>query len=139
MTHASGDAMRTFVYGFYFYRIAGEKDGELKRNAHTAFLLTSCFSLTININNTFTHSLSLQSPPHSSPPLLPVAGQPQLWRTSPCSRGSGSRWPSCWRRGDPATSRPSSCPGCPAGRPPTQVGTAPSAAALEDAARPPHC
>lgn len=27
VTHASGDAMRTFVYGFYFYRIAGEKDG----------------------------------------------------------------------------------------------------------------
>ncbi|XP_053185290.1 GATOR complex protein DEPDC5 isoform X4 [Scomber japonicus] len=26
VTHASGDAMRTFVYGFYFYRIAGEKD-----------------------------------------------------------------------------------------------------------------
>ncbi|XP_034411622.1 GATOR complex protein DEPDC5 isoform X6 [Cyclopterus lumpus] len=25
--HASGDAMRTFVYGFYFYRIVGEKDG----------------------------------------------------------------------------------------------------------------
>uniref|UniRef100_A0A8C3A6S8 DEP domain containing 5, GATOR1 subcomplex subunit n=1 Tax=Cyclopterus lumpus TaxID=8103 RepID=A0A8C3A6S8_CYCLU len=24
--HASGDAMRTFVYGFYFYRIVGEKD-----------------------------------------------------------------------------------------------------------------
>uniref|UniRef100_A0A4W6EBS4 DEP domain containing 5, GATOR1 subcomplex subunit n=1 Tax=Lates calcarifer TaxID=8187 RepID=A0A4W6EBS4_LATCA len=46
-----------------------------------------------------------------------------------------------WRtlNGDPAISRPSSCPGSPAGRPPTQVGTAPSAAALEDAARPPHC
>lgn len=28
VTHASGDAMRTFVYGFYFYRIGGEKDGE---------------------------------------------------------------------------------------------------------------
>lgn len=27
MAHASGDAMRTFVYGFYFYRIVGEKDG----------------------------------------------------------------------------------------------------------------
>lgn len=27
ITHASGDAMRTFVYGFYFYRIVG-KDGE---------------------------------------------------------------------------------------------------------------
>ncbi|KAM8727907.1 GATOR1 complex protein DEPDC5 isoform 5-T5 [Acanthopagrus schlegelii] len=27
VAHASGDAMRTFVYGFYFYRIVGEKDG----------------------------------------------------------------------------------------------------------------
>ncbi|XP_013763308.1 DEP domain-containing protein 5 [Pundamilia nyererei] len=26
VTHASGEAMRTFVYGFYFYRIVGEKD-----------------------------------------------------------------------------------------------------------------
>uniref|UniRef100_A0A673B2J0 DEP domain containing 5, GATOR1 subcomplex subunit n=1 Tax=Sphaeramia orbicularis TaxID=375764 RepID=A0A673B2J0_9TELE len=26
VAHASGDAMRTFVYGFYFYRIVGEKD-----------------------------------------------------------------------------------------------------------------
>ncbi|XP_030258763.1 GATOR complex protein DEPDC5 isoform X6 [Sparus aurata] len=27
VAHASGDAMRIFVYGFYFYRIVGEKDG----------------------------------------------------------------------------------------------------------------
>lgn len=27
ITHASGDAMRTFVYGFYFYRIV-DKDSE---------------------------------------------------------------------------------------------------------------
>ncbi|XP_068195944.1 GATOR1 complex protein DEPDC5 isoform X2 [Antennarius striatus] len=27
VAHASGDAMRTFIYGFYFYRIVGEKDG----------------------------------------------------------------------------------------------------------------
>ncbi|XP_029971281.1 GATOR complex protein DEPDC5 isoform X3 [Salarias fasciatus] len=27
VAHASGDAMRSFVYGFYFYRIMGEKDG----------------------------------------------------------------------------------------------------------------
>ncbi|KAM4552846.1 GATOR1 complex protein DEPDC5 isoform 1-T1 [Odontesthes bonariensis] len=27
VVHASGDALRTFVYGFYFYRIVGEKDG----------------------------------------------------------------------------------------------------------------
>lgn len=26
--HASGDATHTFIYGFYFYRIVGEKDGE---------------------------------------------------------------------------------------------------------------
>lgn len=28
VAHASGDAMRTFVYGFYFYTIVGEKDGK---------------------------------------------------------------------------------------------------------------
>lgn len=28
VAHASGDAMRTFVYGFYFYRLTGEKEGE---------------------------------------------------------------------------------------------------------------
>ncbi|XP_034038608.1 GATOR complex protein DEPDC5 isoform X2 [Thalassophryne amazonica] len=27
VAHASGDAMRTFIYGFYIYRIVGEKDG----------------------------------------------------------------------------------------------------------------
>ncbi|XP_027875943.1 GATOR complex protein DEPDC5 isoform X2 [Xiphophorus couchianus] len=27
VAHASGDAMRTFIYGFYFYRIVGEKEG----------------------------------------------------------------------------------------------------------------
>ncbi|XP_068604569.1 GATOR1 complex protein DEPDC5 [Brachionichthys hirsutus] len=27
VAHASGDAMRTFVYGFYFYRIVAEKEG----------------------------------------------------------------------------------------------------------------
>ncbi|KAJ7987219.1 hypothetical protein DPEC_G00336480 [Dallia pectoralis] len=29
VTHVSGDAMRIFVYGFYFYRIVAEKDHEL--------------------------------------------------------------------------------------------------------------
>uniref|UniRef100_A0A673B6F6 DEP domain containing 5, GATOR1 subcomplex subunit n=1 Tax=Sphaeramia orbicularis TaxID=375764 RepID=A0A673B6F6_9TELE len=81
----------------------------------------------------------MQVRPPSSPPRQLEAGLPLPWRTLPCSRGSGLRWPSCWRSDDPAISRPSSCLGCPAGRPPTQVGTAPSAAALEDAARPPHC
>ncbi|XP_028828527.1 GATOR complex protein DEPDC5 isoform X2 [Denticeps clupeoides] len=28
VAHASGEAMRTFVYGFYFYRTVGEKDSE---------------------------------------------------------------------------------------------------------------
>ncbi|KAL2100451.1 hypothetical protein ACEWY4_004845 [Coilia grayii] len=28
IAHASGDAMRTFVYGFYFYRIAADKDAD---------------------------------------------------------------------------------------------------------------
>ncbi|KAM4624323.1 GATOR1 complex protein DEPDC5 [Polymixia lowei] len=34
--HASGDAMRTFVYGFYFYRIVGEKDGPTSQPPATA-------------------------------------------------------------------------------------------------------
>lgn len=28
VAHASGDMMHTFIYGFYCYRIVGEKDGE---------------------------------------------------------------------------------------------------------------
>ncbi|KAI3374481.1 hypothetical protein L3Q82_006306 [Scortum barcoo] len=36
VAHASGDAMRTFVYGFYFYRIVGEKDGSTSQLAPTA-------------------------------------------------------------------------------------------------------
>lgn len=28
VAHASGDMMRTFIYGFYCYRIVGEKDGK---------------------------------------------------------------------------------------------------------------
>ncbi|XP_010764396.1 DEP domain-containing protein 5-like [Notothenia coriiceps] len=31
VSHASGDAMRSFVYGFYFYRIVGEKDGSVSQ------------------------------------------------------------------------------------------------------------
>ncbi|XP_054452420.1 GATOR complex protein DEPDC5 isoform X5 [Anoplopoma fimbria] len=36
VAHASGDAMRTFVYGFYFYRIVGEKDGPTSQLPSTA-------------------------------------------------------------------------------------------------------
>ncbi|XP_053293163.1 GATOR complex protein DEPDC5 isoform X5 [Pleuronectes platessa] len=36
VTHASGEAMRTFVYGFYFYRIVGEKDGPISQLSPTA-------------------------------------------------------------------------------------------------------
>ncbi|XP_070700514.1 GATOR1 complex protein DEPDC5 isoform X4 [Pempheris klunzingeri] len=36
VAHASGDAMRTFVYGFYFYRIVGEKDGPTPQPPPTA-------------------------------------------------------------------------------------------------------
>nr|XP_046263694.1 GATOR complex protein DEPDC5 isoform X6 [Scatophagus argus] len=36
VAHASGDAMRTFVYGFYFYRIVGEKDGTTSQPPTTA-------------------------------------------------------------------------------------------------------
>src|SRR4029434_51734 len=35
IAHASGDAMRTFVYGFYFYRIVTDKDGERGEILHT--------------------------------------------------------------------------------------------------------
>ncbi|XP_029381606.1 GATOR complex protein DEPDC5 isoform X2 [Echeneis naucrates] len=36
VAHASGDAMRTFVYGFYFYRIVGERDGPTSQLPPTA-------------------------------------------------------------------------------------------------------
>ncbi|XP_077954899.1 GATOR1 complex protein DEPDC5 isoform X9 [Gasterosteus aculeatus] len=36
VAHASGDAMRTFVYGFYFYRIVGEKDDPTSQLPPTA-------------------------------------------------------------------------------------------------------
>ncbi|XP_056149958.1 GATOR complex protein DEPDC5 isoform X2 [Lampris incognitus] len=36
VAHASGDAMRTFVYGFYFYRIVGEREGSTSQLAPTA-------------------------------------------------------------------------------------------------------
>ncbi|KAM3865836.1 GATOR1 complex protein DEPDC5 [Diretmus argenteus] len=39
VAHASGDAMRTFVYGFYFYRIVGEKDGPTSQLPPTAAAL----------------------------------------------------------------------------------------------------
>lgn len=43
VAHASGEAMRTFVYGFYFYRIVGEKDGDWHRNVGTAALCDQWF------------------------------------------------------------------------------------------------
>lgn len=72
--------------------------------------------------------------PCSSPP----PGTRQQWKTLPASNASGSRWP-LWPKSS-CTLRflPSSCPGCPAGRPPMQAGTAPSAAALGDGARQLH-
>uniref|UniRef100_A0A096MBU0 DEP domain containing 5, GATOR1 subcomplex subunit n=1 Tax=Poecilia formosa TaxID=48698 RepID=A0A096MBU0_POEFO len=36
VAHASGDAMRTFVYGFYFYRIVGEKEAGLNSQLQAA-------------------------------------------------------------------------------------------------------
>ncbi|KAK2895758.1 GATOR1 complex protein DEPDC5 isoform X3 [Channa argus] len=44
VTHASGDAMRTFVYGFYFYRIVGEKDGLASQPPPTA---AGCWSAAV--------------------------------------------------------------------------------------------
>uniref|UniRef100_A0A671RDC7 DEP domain-containing protein 5-like n=1 Tax=Sinocyclocheilus anshuiensis TaxID=1608454 RepID=A0A671RDC7_9TELE len=69
----------------------------------------------------------------------PMYGLQQLWRTSPCFRGSGLRWPLLWRNVGLVTYLPSCCPGCPAGQPRMQVGIAPSAAASEDAAKLLHC
>lgn len=121
------------------------------RRGHCFYLFCTCLysvstHMCISINNVrflfqcfWDFLCPLQAPHHSPLPWQLEAGLLQPWRISPCSRGSGLRWPSCWRSGDPVTSRPSSCLGCPVGQPPTQVGTAPSAAALEDAARPPHC
>ncbi|XP_013864451.1 DEP domain-containing protein 5 [Austrofundulus limnaeus] len=36
VAHASGEAMRTFVYGFYIYRIVGEKDGQTPQHQSAA-------------------------------------------------------------------------------------------------------
>lgn len=43
IVHASGEAMRTFVYGFYFYRIV-DKDNE-KGESHIRTVCQQCFSL----------------------------------------------------------------------------------------------
>lgn len=76
-------------------------------------------------------------------PSLPVqqqeAGLQQLWRTLPCSRGSGLRWPLCWKSSYIVISQFFFCPGFPADHPPMRVGIALSAAALEDGVRPLHC
>lgn len=84
-------------------------------------------------------SIPLQPLQLSCPQLVPMYFLPQLWRTSPYSRGSGLRWPLLWRNVGPVTYLPSCYPGCPAGQPRMQVGIAPSAAASEDAAKPLHC
>uniref|UniRef100_A0A670ZYG4 DEP domain containing 5, GATOR1 subcomplex subunit n=1 Tax=Pseudonaja textilis TaxID=8673 RepID=A0A670ZYG4_PSETE len=62
-------------------------------------------------------------------------GTRQPKTSSPPSSGSGLRWLLWQRSSFILTSRPSSCRGCPAARPPTPAGTAPSAAALEGGAR----
>ncbi|KAI2597445.1 DEP domain containing 5, GATOR1 subcomplex subunit [Homo sapiens] len=73
--------------------------------------------------------------PCSSPP---PPGTQQEWTTSPASSASGLRWP-LWQKSS-CTLRflPFSCPGCLAGQPPMQVGTAPLAEVLEDGARRQH-
>lgn len=126
VAHASGDAMRTFVYGFYFYRIVGEKEGE----GEGALVLFA---------GPRSHGECSQAPPRTRPPRWLAAGLRRLWRTSPCSRGSGSRWPSCGRSSVPATCRRSCYRGCRAARRPIAADTARSAAASGDAARPLRC
>ncbi|XP_055230285.1 GATOR1 complex protein DEPDC5 isoform X12 [Gorilla gorilla gorilla] len=73
--------------------------------------------------------------PCSSPP---PPGTRQEWTTSPASSASGLRWP-LWQKSS-CTLRflPFSCPGCLAGQPLMQVGTAPLAEVLEDGARRQH-
>uniref|UniRef100_A0A8D2KY47 DEP domain-containing protein 5 n=1 Tax=Varanus komodoensis TaxID=61221 RepID=A0A8D2KY47_VARKO len=58
---------------------------------------------------------------------------------SPPSSGNGSRWPLSRKSAFTRTSRRFFCRGCPAAPPPMRAGTAPSAAALGDGARQPHC
>ncbi len=41
ITHASGDAMRTFVYGFYFYRIVDNEKGKNWPDCHD-YLAKGC-------------------------------------------------------------------------------------------------
>uniref|UniRef100_A0ABM5F1X3 GATOR1 complex protein DEPDC5 isoform X3 n=1 Tax=Pogona vitticeps TaxID=103695 RepID=A0ABM5F1X3_9SAUR len=65
----------------------------------------------------------------------PPFGTRQPRTTFQPSSGNGSRWPLWPRSSFTLRSRLSSCPGCPAGRPPTPAATAPSAAALGAGAR----
>ncbi|XP_063519291.1 GATOR1 complex protein DEPDC5 isoform X13 [Pongo pygmaeus] len=73
--------------------------------------------------------------PCSSPP---PPGTQQEWTTSPASSASGLRWPLWQKSSYTLRFLPFSCPGCPAGQPPMQVGTAPLAEVLEDGARRQH-
>lgn len=49
--HASGETLRTFIYGFYLYRISPEKDPDKGRDMHLCFskksleLLFTCLQL----------------------------------------------------------------------------------------------
>uniref|UniRef100_A0A8C1SY84 DEP domain containing 5, GATOR1 subcomplex subunit n=1 Tax=Cyprinus carpio TaxID=7962 RepID=A0A8C1SY84_CYPCA len=90
--------------------------------------------LVSTVENVATHGIAVEIMQRE-----PMYGLLQLWRTSPCFRGSGSRWPLLWRNAGLVTYLPSCSPGCPAGQPRMQVGIVPSAAASEDAAKLPHC
>ena len=102
-------------------------------------LLLIIYTLSLTLSFLLFISLPSQPPPPSCPLQVRVCGRRQCWRTLRCSRGSGLRWRSSWRSGGPATCPHSCCRGSLAARRRTQVGTALSAAASEDAARPPHC
>src|SRR4029434_8753796 len=60
IAHASGDAMRTFVYGFYFYRIVTDKDGERGEILHTHTHTNT------NQKHKHTHTHTNRHPPHDT-------------------------------------------------------------------------
>ncbi|XP_016897704.1 GATOR complex protein DEPDC5 isoform X2 [Cynoglossus semilaevis] len=97
VAHASGDAMRTFVYGFYFYRIVGEKDGLSSQPPLTAGLSASALEdLAIFQRKWFEVAFVLDEPqPCNLPafllPRLPSRPASYASRHSSFSRSFGGR------------------------------------------------
>lgn len=90
IAHASGEAMRTFVYGFYFYRIVDKENekGESQRQTrmrNAPHYETLLHKPVPSLAYTESTVLILQ---------LRAALLSLRWRSTTlhCSRGSGSRW-----------------------------------------------